>query len=345
MADGERGADLAAAYSRVLVEPLLERVAPGMPFSTARLGSGSDVLGLDDAMSRDHDWGLRLTVVVAEEHVGRVDAILERDLPEHFRGRPVRFGTTWDPVVRQRAEVVSAPALAADRAGLPAEGPLEVLDWASVTGQAALELTAGPVLRDDDGVLGRLRDRFERYPDDVRRWAVASAWAKLGQELPFVGRAGARGDDLGSRLIAGRLALTAMRLGFLLERRWAPYSKWLGTAFAALPLAASVGPLLRAAVEAEQWEVRQDALAGAIDALSEAQAAAGLPSLTPATEPFWDRPHRGVRGVPELVRATIDDPLLRRAPLVGTPEQWTDDVGLLVDHRRRRAATAALLAP
>ena len=343
MADQGRGADLAAAYSAEVVEPLLERRVPGLRFSTARLGSGSDVLGLDDDISRDHDWGLRLTVVVPEGRVEEVDRLLERELPEAFRGRPVRFPTTWEPVVRQRAEVVTARGLAESRAGVAR--PTTVLDWASLTGQAALELTAGPVLRDEDGVLAELREGFAGYPDDVRRWAVASAWSGLGQELPFVGRTGERGDDLGSRLITGRLVLTAMRLGFLLERRWAPYSKWLGTAFAALPLADEVGPSLRRAVEAEGWQERQEALGAALDGLAHVQARVGLPSLDPATEPFWTRPHRGVRSIPELVRAAVEDPALRRAPLVGTPEQWTDDVGLLVDHRLRRAATAALLAP
>lgn len=38
-----------------MVEPLLERAFPGIPFSAARLESGSDVLGLDDAMSQEPD--------------------------------------------------------------------------------------------------------------------------------------------------------------------------------------------------------------------------------------------------------------------------------------------------
>ena len=39
------------------------------------------MLGLDDDTSHDHDWGLRLTVLVDENDVGRVDAALEAELP------------------------------------------------------------------------------------------------------------------------------------------------------------------------------------------------------------------------------------------------------------------------
>lgn len=58
------GADLSRDYFEQVVAPLLERSAPGLPYAAARLGSGSDVLGYDDEQSRDHDWGLRLTVLV-----------------------------------------------------------------------------------------------------------------------------------------------------------------------------------------------------------------------------------------------------------------------------------------
>ena len=79
MPDG--GAALAQAYSAEVVEPLLERLVPDLRFATARLGSGSDVLGYDDGTSRDHDWGLRLTVVVPD---GRLCACGNRGCLEMY---------------------------------------------------------------------------------------------------------------------------------------------------------------------------------------------------------------------------------------------------------------------
>ena len=43
------------------------------------------------------------------------------------------------------------------------------------------------------------------------------------------------GDELGSAVLGARLVESAMRLAFLMERTYAPYVKWFGTAFARLP--------------------------------------------------------------------------------------------------------------
>jgi hypothetical protein len=50
------GGELAREFHADLVGPLLARAMPGLRYAAGRLGSGSDVLGFDDAMSRDHDW-------------------------------------------------------------------------------------------------------------------------------------------------------------------------------------------------------------------------------------------------------------------------------------------------
>ena len=51
------GRELARQFHADVVGPLLAESMPRLRYAAGRLGSGSDVLGLDDAMSRDHDWG------------------------------------------------------------------------------------------------------------------------------------------------------------------------------------------------------------------------------------------------------------------------------------------------
>lgn len=83
-----------------------------LAYAAGRLGSGSDVLGFDDAMSRDHDWGCRLR------------ELLERELPASYRGHPVRFPVTWDPSPGHKVEVATVAGFAVSRLGVdPADGP------------------------------------------------------------------------------------------------------------------------------------------------------------------------------------------------------------------------------
>ncbi|WP_040367658.1 DUF4037 domain-containing protein [Brachybacterium paraconglomeratum] len=336
------GLELSAAYHREVVAPLLERRLSGLPYAAARLGSGSDVLGFDDAQSRDHDWGLRLTLLVEDGAAQEVDALLERELPTQWRGHPVRFATTWEPVVRQRVEVASAADFAASRVGIAPQrldgaAPLDLVDWLQLTGQAALEVTAGPVFHDGTGAITAIRERLRTYPEDVRRYAIGADWTRIGQELADVGRAGLRGDEDGSAVIAARHVRTLLHLAHLLHRRWVPYGKWLARSAAALPDGDALRRSVLAVLRAQDWRTRQGALAALVEQIAALQGQVGLPTLDPATEPFFDRPHVGLRGLPELLVEEITDPAVRALrPGVGTAEQISDHVSVLVDPVLRR---------
>lgn len=322
--------------------PLLAARFPDLPHAAARLGSGSDVLGLDDAMSRDHDWGLRLTLLVSRPHVAPIDEYLQEVLPQSFAGLPTRFATTWDPVVRHRVEVDTPRGFAASRLGLDVGDQMGPVDWLSMTGQGVLEVTAGKVFRDTHGGLSEVRRRLAWYPDDVWRYVVAADWSRIGQELPLMGRAAHRSDEVGSRTVLGRLTHTVMHLGFLLERCWPPYPKWLGTGFARLPNAGSVAPALLAAVTSAAWQDRETALCDALGSLHELQRRQGLPTGSSVIEPFFDRPFRTVsNSVVERLTRSITDPAVRRLPVgVGSIEQWVDNVNVLSSPTLRSAAAA-----
>ncbi|NAZ85157.1 DUF4037 domain-containing protein [Kineococcus indalonis] len=337
------GAELARRYHHDVVAPLLRAALPALPHAAARLGSGSDVLGLDDTTSTDHDFGLRLTLLVDPEQVGEVDALLERELPRDFAGHPVRFATTWDPHVRHRVEVATVEEFAASRLGLDVTRHWEPEDWLALSGQAVLEVLAGPVFTDTDHRLGALRERLRWYPHDLWRHLVACCWRQLGQELPFVGRTGQRGDDLGSRVITARLVEVAVHLGFLLDRTWPPYPKWRGTLFATLPSAVAL-PALQAALTAGDWRARQEHLCAALEVLLRHQGDVGLPAAGPASEPFHARPFRSVpQAVLDALTAAITDERVRALPAgIGSIEQWTANVDVLVHGRRRHRAARAV---
>ena len=339
------GAELARRFFTDVAEPLLTRALPGLSYAAARLGSGSDVLGLDDAMSRDHDWGCRLTLLVdedARDQVPRISAILDDELPERFGEFPVRFPVTWDSSLSHKVEVATVADFTASRLGVDPSGGLSVLDWLSVTGQSVLEVTAGPVFTDRTRTLAAVRTLLAWYPPDVERYVLAAGWQRLCQLLPMVGRTAEAGDELGSRLISARLAEDLLWLAFALSRRWAPYAKWRGTVFRSLPVAARLGPLLDAAA-APAWRERENALASACRVLLSIQRERGLPAPEPAVIPFFDRPYRTLDPVvpQELLDGITDPDVVRLPPMVGSIEQWVDSTDVLSSPARRAALQAA----
>jgi len=342
------GAELARRFFTDVVEPLLSREVPGLRYAAARLGSGSDVLGLDDAMSRDHDWGCRLTLLVdedARDQVPRISQVLDRHLPERFGDLPVRFPVTWDPSASHNVEVATVADFAASRLGVDPSGGLSVTDWLSLTGQSVLEVTAGPVFTDRTRSLAAVRALLAWYPPDVERYVLAAGWQRLCQRLPMVGRTAGAGDELGSRLLSAGLADDLLALAFALSRRWAPYAKWRGTVFRSLPVATRLGPLLGAAVAAD-WRDRENALAAACEVLLGLQRERGLPAPEAAIVPFFDRPYRAVsQAVPHELLSGITDPdVARLPPLVGSIEQWVDSMDVLSSPGRRAALQAAYRA-
>ena len=332
------GAECSRLYYEQLVGPAVDARWPGLPRAAGRLGSGSDVLGLDDAVSQDHDWGLRLNLLVSADIAAHVDAYLEETLPESFEGLPIRFTTTWDAHRRHRVQVQDVASFVHSRTGVDLRDPLSTDDWLMLTGQAVLEVTAGPVFVDTDGALTAARTALGWYPDEVWKYVIAADWARLAQELPFVGRTAEVGDDLGSRVITARLVDVATHLAHLIDRRWPPYSKWLGTSLTRLPRSHVVAEPLARALTSTHWRTREDGLVEAVRTLNRLQADAGLPTVDDPVEQFWDRAYRGIRvEVLETLEKSIDDPAVRALPRgVGSADQWSHNADVLTNPSRRR---------
>jgi Domain of unknown function (DUF4037) len=317
------GRALARAFYEEVVAPILGDT----PHSAGFLGYGSDVLGYDTERSTDHGWGPRLQVFTESS----ID--LDPLLPETFRGWPVRYG--WDDhEVRHRVDVTPLGPWLEDRLGFDPRRGIETRDWLTTPQQLLLEITSGPVFHDGLGELEPLRAALAWYPDDVWLLLLACQWRRLDQEEHFVGRTAEVGDELGSRILAARLARDLMRLFFLLERRYAPYPKWFGTAFAELDAARKIGPALERAIAATDYPAREEALVEVYEAVACRHNELGLTEeVEPTVRLFYARPFRVLssRRFVDACMAEIKDAWLRSLPLTGAIDQWCDSTDVLSD--------------
>ena len=354
-----QGVELSGRFYDEVVGPWLARDFAGVRHAAALLGYGSELLGFDDEMSQDHNWGPRVWLFLAEPDfaahadpivAGFADAAPERflDAPIAFFNRPHLAGTGphWRSDARHGLEVRTLEGMVRDVLGIELGQPLTNRAWLGLADQWLLELTAGAVFHDDDGRLTALREALAWPPRDVWLYKLACQWRRIAEEQAFVGRTGMRGDDLGSRVIAARLVRDAMRMAFLIERRYAPYPKWFGAGFARLPCADELAPILQRTLAAEAWKLREAALAEAHEALCRLQQARGVPgAIEPRIGPYFGRPFT-VINADEMIaalRAEIEDPWLKALPILGSLDQVSDSTPMIESGGRARAAMAALL--
>ncbi|MFF0267215.1 DUF4037 domain-containing protein [Kribbella sp. NPDC004536] len=316
--------ELSAGFYAEVIAPVLSDTA----HVAGLIGWGSDVLGYDTARSMDHDWGPRLVVLVDEPEPVRKR--IEAVLPDEYRGFAVRFGSSVN-AVEHRVTVATLGEWLRGQLGFDASQGIATDDWLVTPQQQFLGVVKGQVYA-DDGRLAPVRAALQWYPDEVWRWLLACQWTRIAQEEPFMQRTYEVGDELGSRVVAARLAREVMRLALLQSRAYAPYTKWLGTAFARLGHADGLDRALADTVAAGNFADRERALVTAYELLARRHNALGVTdALDPAPRLFFGRPAQVLDAgrFAAACHATVSDPQLKRIGPIGSIDQFVDSTDVL----------------
>jgi hypothetical protein len=164
-------------------------------------------------------------------------------------------------------------------------------------------------------------------------YLLAAQWKKISQEEAFVGRTGEVGDELGSQLIAARLVREIMKLAFLMEKKYAPYSKWLGSAFGRLKIGPKLTPVLQNVLLAETWKTREKKLAEAYSIVARQHNALKITKPLPVkVTKYYGRPYLVIHGdaFASAITEAIRDPAVKSlTPNVGSIDQFVDNTDVL----------------
>lgn len=342
------GQRLSELFYREAVRPILTAEFPALVHSAALIGYGSDVLGYDTPRSTDHEWGPRLLLFLGESDYStckdQIAHTLRGKLPRTFHGYSTHFsppsedGTRrLEPIssgpVNHKVEIHTVSGFFVRRLGFDPAGDLTVEDWLATPEQRLLEVTAGCVHHDGLGELEPVRTKLAYYPRDVWLYLLACQWQRIAQQEAFVGRTGEVDDDLGSRLIAASLVHDLMRLGFLMERRYAPYSKWFGTAFARLACAPRLESHFDGALAAGSWKERETDLARAYEQIARMHNDLGITTpLDTTVSNYYGRPFLVIHAdrFVAAIEAAISDPSVKRIRAkIGSVDQITDNTDVL----------------
>ncbi|MFP7296909.1 DUF4037 domain-containing protein [Neobacillus niacini] len=319
-----KGIELCRRFHMEIIEPVMNDNFSFLSYSAALMGPGSEVLGYDTEMSTDHDWFPRVYLFLNQLDIGYSEQILstlQEKAPEEFYGFPVDIGKSVITTVSKFIE--SYMAVRKDE--------LEPIDWLTFPSQSLIEITRGEVFRDDNGQLSTLRKQFEYYPHDIWLYLMASSWQRIGQEEHLMLRSGFVDDELGSAIIGSRLVRDIMNLCFLMERQYAPYPKWFGTAFKRLKCSDQLFPSLWTAQTAVTWRDREHALNNAYKYLSSMHNELKITEKLPdEVSYFFDRPYKVMNGeeIAMLIAHKIEDydiKQLSKIRLIGNIDQFTDN--------------------
>ena len=342
------GLKLCALFYEKEIRPILEKEFPRLRYSAALIGWGSEVLGFDTPLSRDHHWGPRMLLFLTHQDYVRFEnklsQIFSDNLPCEFLGYSTNYsepdaGGVRHPVkiergpVNHMVQIFGINGFCKARLGFDPTKKIEAVDWLSAPQQRLLEIVRGEVYHDGLGKLRAIQEKLNFYPRDVWLYMLASQWSKIAQEEAFVGRAGEAGDELGSGVVAARLVREIMRLAFLMERQYAPYSKWMGTAFRRLKIGGKLAPVLRQVLGARTWKAREKKLAEAYSIVATQHNALRITKPLPTTvSKYYGRPFLVIHGdaFASFIREEIKDSEVRRLPPnAGSIDQFIDSHDVL----------------
>ena len=276
-----KGLELSRAYFEEFGRPMLEEgFADVLSLLAVGLcGAGSECLGFDDNVSRDHDFEPGFCVFVPGEDV--LDRQAAFRLERAYAKLPKEYGgakrSLMAPVGGARRGIVRTPEFFAEKVGSP-DGTLTLEQWLSVPEHALLEATNGEIWFDNLGEVTAIREALAYYPEDVRKKKLAGQLLLMAQAGQYnYRRCVAHGETAAAQLSAFEFARATASAIFLLNGRYRPFYKWAFRALRALPKLAIEAELLEWLIttgnDAEQADEKADVIeAIAADVIDELQA-------------------------------------------------------------------------
>jgi hypothetical protein len=194
------------------------------------------------------------------------------------------------------------------------------LDWLSFSEHRLLALTSGKLFSDGLNIQNIL-NKLRFYSDDVRLYLIASNWSLIAEEQAYVRRCYDVGDTPGSIMVCGRIADRLMRLAFLYYEKYAPYSKWFGTAFLKLPIDENIKRSISYSIEATDIDKRENHIVTAQKLMADLHNKSGLTEpVDVQIETYYERKIKVIFAdkIATAVMNKLSGTEFERYPLIGT---------------------------
>ena len=282
--------ELGRRFFHEIVRPAMQEVCPAQLAAAAcgRFGMGSECLGLDDAISRDHHWGPKVEILLPDDLFAATDPAVWRTVaarfPHEFDGFKLEAGYVGGPGLAPEG-ISSFLSRTIGRTAPPESD----LDWLDIPEEDIVHVVNGEVWHDPTGELSHIRAVFAGYYPDVVWKRRLAHWCRYasGMGLYWMRRAWLRRNAVFLYTSFGNTLKRTLELAFLLNRTYFPYEKWLYPLFGRLDhLAPEMTPLVdEATADGTTWPRRFAILEELHDLLDRYMVELGLVRPHPAFKP------------------------------------------------------------
>lgn len=232
---------------------IAEKAAAGLA------GYGSECLGFDDEISRDHDYGPSFCIWLPREIYGEYGRKMQAAydaLPKEFMGVA---GRVEEEQGKGRVGVLCLEDFYLEILGRDCV-PEREEEWFAIPESALCTAVSGKVFEDNFGLFTKTREALlAYYPEEVWRKKLAESLAKAAQAGQYnYARAMKRGERIAAEICLTEFAKEIMQIVYLLNKKYAPFYKWMHRGLRELAVCGEIGDMLSLLYQvpdpAEAWE-------------------------------------------------------------------------------------------
>ncbi|MBD5500597.1 MAG: DUF4125 family protein, partial [Lachnospiraceae bacterium] len=247
----KNGLELCEAFYREFGIPMIRTKFPAYEsvIAVGLVGEGSDCFGFDDEVSRDHDFGPGFCMWLTDQAYDEIGEELQKayeELPMTYMGI-TRFPTAK---ASKRVGVFRISDFYDGLIGLT-DVPVSNSQWLFLEDYRLASAVNGKVFRDDLGEFSRIRNGIlNYYPEEVRLRKIAREAALMAQSGQYnYSRMLGRGEMVTAQIALSEFLKHTMAIIYLLNRKYAPFYKWMHKGLYKLPILREIGDILSRLVE------------------------------------------------------------------------------------------------
>lgn len=224
-----KGLELSRRYFEEVGMPVIRRdfgefegrIAAGL------VGEGSEVLGFDDELSRDHDWGPSFCIWLTDEDYQEFGGLLHLAygrLSGDYLGFPPRKVSEGGG---GRVGVIRISDFYRGYTGL-SRVPETACEWLRIPETMLAKAVGGQVFVDGPGEFTRIRQELlDYYPSEVRLKKISHRAAVMAQSGQYnYLRCLKRGENVAAACALSEFTNAACSMVYLLNKKYMPFYKW-----------------------------------------------------------------------------------------------------------------------